>query len=94
MKCAVFPCGVREGWSRGLTPELRPEYWKDSWERTFQAAETAGIVPAGVSQELERATKLAVSKVVSDVQHLSLLPVGHPRVFFGKNIYSGPLPIF
>ena len=41
MKCAVFPRGVREGWSRGLTPELRPEYWKDSWERTFQAEERA-----------------------------------------------------
>ena len=31
------------------TPALRPEYWKDSWERTFQAAETAGLAPAGVS---------------------------------------------
>lgn len=29
-----------------------------------------------MSQELGRATRLAESKVVSDVQHLSLLPVG------------------
>lgn len=43
VKCAVSRRGVREGQSRGLMPELRPEYWKDSWERTFQAAETAGI---------------------------------------------------
>ena len=86
------------------TPALRPEYWKDSWERTFQAAETAGIAPAGVSQELERATRLAVNKVVSDVQHLSMLllaihvsslekiPIQVLCPFF--NIFFGGLSLF
>lgn len=35
MKCAVSRRGVREGRSRGLMPELRPEYWKDSWEKNI-----------------------------------------------------------
>ena len=37
---------------------------------------------------------ICISLIISNVENLFMLAVGHLYVFFRKNVYSGPLPIF